>query len=117
MKNRIPIQYGEFYDFPRQIEFQYKGKWYFLRSEFDEEKDDYNDYYHVYLFPFRSEEEIKANPCYWMKLGREHYLGQIPIADLGLDETRRRSMDADALEEWLSARKKESGVSACHFQK
>ena len=110
MTNGIPIQYGEFYDFPRQIEFRHEGNWYFLRSEFDEDKDEYNEYYDVYLFPFRSEEEIKTNPCYWMQLSREHYLGRIPIVEVGLDETRRRSIDADAMEKWLSARKKESGV-------
>jgi hypothetical protein len=110
MTTRIAIQYGEFYDFPRQIEFQFRGEWYFLRSEFNEEKDDYNDYYDVYLFPFRSDEEIKANPCYWMNLSRKDYLGRIPIADLGLDETRRRSIDADAMAKWLSAQKNESRV-------
>ena len=110
MSGRIPIKYGEFYDFPRQVEFQFGGEWYYLSSAFDEEKDDYPDFYDVYLLPFRSEEEIEANPCYWMNLGSEHYLGRIPIGEVGLDETRRRSIDADAIEKWLSARRKESGV-------
>jgi hypothetical protein len=44
----IPITYGEFYDVPRMIRFRLGGKWYFMRSRFDEEKDDYTDFYEVY---------------------------------------------------------------------
>ena len=32
MTDRIPISYGEFYDFPRMIRFQFGKEWYFLRS-------------------------------------------------------------------------------------
>jgi hypothetical protein len=106
--NLIPITYGEFYDVPRMIRFQLGGQWYFLRSPFDEEQDDYIDSYDVYLLPFRSEEEFQANPNYWRELNQASYLGRIPIREVGLDETRRRSIDADAMEQWLSTRKKES---------
>lgn len=108
--NSIPITYGEFYDVPRMIRFQHSGQWYFLRSEFDEEKDDYTDYYEVYLLPFHSEEELKSNPNYWMELNKALHLGRISIREVGLDQTRRRSIDAEAMEKWLSARKKGSGV-------
>jgi hypothetical protein len=33
-------------------------------------------------------------------------LGQIPINGVGLDETRRRSIDGEAFGKWLSSRKK-----------
>jgi hypothetical protein len=110
MMNGIPIIYGEFYDVPRMIRFQVGGQWYFMRSHFDEEKDDYADFYDVYLLPFHSEDEFKSNPNYWMELTKALHLGRIPVGEVGLDETRRRSIDADAMESWLSARKKESGV-------
>ena len=103
MEDRIPITYGEFYDYPRMIRFQYGGEWFFLNSSFDEEKDDYPDVYDVYLLPFRSEEEFEANPYYWMDLSTAVHLGQIPIKEVGLDETRRRSIDASVIEKWLSA--------------
>jgi hypothetical protein len=108
--NTIPITYGEFYDVPRMIQFQFGGQWYFMRSYFDEEKDDYSDYYDVYLLPFRSEDELKANPNYWAELDKAFHLGRIPVREVGLDQTRRRSIDADAMERWLSSRKKESGM-------
>jgi hypothetical protein len=110
MMKTIPISYGEFYDVPRMIRFQLGGQWYFLRSPFDDDKDDYSDFYDVYLLPFHSEDELKSNPHYWKELNKALHLGRIPIAEVGLDQTRRQSIDADAMEKWLSARKKESGV-------
>ncbi len=110
MMNTVPITYGEFYDVPRMIRFQLGDQWYFMRSHFDEEKDDYTDFYEVYLLPFHSEEEFKSTPHYWKELDNAFHLGRIPISEVGLDETRRRSIDAIALGKWLSARKKESGV-------
>ena len=108
--NTIPITYGEFYDVPRMIRFQFGGEWYFMRSYFNEEQDDYNDFYDVYLLPFHSEDEFKSNPNYWMNLSKALHLGRMPVDEVGLDETRRRSINADAMQGWLSARKKEYGV-------
>jgi hypothetical protein len=104
MMERIPIEYGEFYDLPRQITFQSGEEWFLLRSYFDEEKDEYSEVYDVYLLPFRSKDDFEAHPSFWMPLDTAVHLGQIPVAGVGLDETRRRSIDARAIETWLSAR-------------
>jgi hypothetical protein len=106
MTDRITIQYGEFYDFPRMVRFQFRAKWFYLESRFNEEKDDYPDFYEVYLLPFTSEEEFQSNPYYWMNLSKADHLGRISIKGVGLDETRRRSIDARAFETWLLERKK-----------
>jgi hypothetical protein len=105
MADRIPLTYGEFYEFPRMIRFQFEGEWFFLDSPFDVERDDYPDVYNVYLLPFRSEEEVKANPFYWKDLSHAVHLGQLGVTEIGLDETRRRSLDPRVIEPWLSARK------------
>jgi hypothetical protein len=102
MTDRIVFKYGEFYDFPRQITFEFRANWYLLRSEFDDEKDDYANFYDVYLLPFRSEEDFKSNPNFWMD-GTGVHLGEIPITQLKLDKTRRGSFDARAFEEWLAS--------------
>ena len=106
MADKIPFTYGDFYDVPRMIRFQFDGEWYFLRSEFDEEKDEHTDFYDVYRLPFHSEEEINATPYYWMNLGNDAHIGRIPIAEIGLDETRRKSIDGRAFKEWLLVRTK-----------
>src|SRR5258706_8947509 len=102
MANTIPIKYGEFYDFPRQIRFCFEEEWFYLRSAFDEAKDDYPDYYAVYLLPYRSEAEFEANPDYWMDLTNAVHFGRIPIGEIGLDETRRKSIDAHSFQKWLA---------------
>ena len=104
MSNRLSITYGEFYDFPRMIRFQFGPSWYFLRSFFDEEQDDYSDFYDVFLLPFSSEEEFQLNQNYWMELSKATHLGRISISMIGLDETRRKSIDAQAFEKWLATR-------------
>ena len=106
MVDKIPFIYGDFYDVPRMIRFQFEGEWYFLRSEFDEEKDEYNDFYDIYRLPHRTEEEIRADPTYWKNVGKDAHLGRIPIEEIGLDETRRRSIDAHAFKERLFVRNK-----------
>jgi hypothetical protein len=105
MENRIDFSYGEFYDVPRMLSFQYDGRWYLMRSYFDEEQDCYADVYHVYLLPFQNEEELKAHSDFWRKVSQYDHLGQIPISEVGLDPTLRRSLDGDSIQKWLSARK------------
>ena len=56
--DRVPFTYGEFYDYPRMIEFQIGSKWYYLHSEFDEEKDDYPDVFDVYLLPYLEQSNL-----------------------------------------------------------
>ena len=110
--DRLTITYGQFYDFPRMIRFRLGDEWFFLRSEFDDAEDDYRHSYEVYRLPFHSEEEIVSHPDYWMKLGDAEYLGGISIAEVGLDETRRQSIDARAFIEWLSSRAASKGVGS-----
>lgn len=102
--DRLPIKYGEFYDFPRMFRLRLGDEWFFLRSEFDDDEDDYQEAYKVYRLPFHTEEEIESHPDYWMELGNAEYLGEIPIAAVGFDETRRQSIDGRMFVEWLSAR-------------
>ena len=106
------ITYGEFHDSPRMIRFRLGDRWYFLRSEFDDEKDEYDDSYKVYRLPYHSDEEIKSHPNYWMELSDDEYLGRISIAELGFDETRRQSVDGKAFEKWLSTRGANAGIGA-----
>jgi hypothetical protein len=108
--DRLPITYGEFYDFPRMLRFLLESEWFFLRSEFNDDRDDYDDFYRVYRLPFGSEEEIKSHPNYWMELSNAEYLGQISIAEVGFDRTRRQSIDAQAFQKWLSSRSADQGA-------
>ncbi len=102
MPAKIPFKYGEFYDVPRQIRFTLRGRWYFMRSFFKEEKDDYSECYDLYILPFFSEEEIRANPDYWYRLEKARHLGTIPLTAISLDQTRRQSFESFAVEKLCS---------------
>ena len=56
--DRLPISYGEFYDFSKDDPLSLEDDWFFLRSEFNDDKDEYDDSYKAYRLPFRTEEEI-----------------------------------------------------------
>ncbi len=84
LMDRLAITYGEFYDFPRMVRFRLGDEWFFLRSEFDDDQDQYDDFYKVYRLPFRTEEGIKSHPNYWMELSDAEYLGRIPSLRSGL---------------------------------
>jgi hypothetical protein len=104
MPSRIPFSCGDFYDVPRMIQFELGGRWYFLRSYFLAERDDYDDGYEVYLLPHKTAAEIEANPIYWIELSGAVHLGRIPVADVGLDASRRQHLDGEVFERWLSSR-------------
>jgi hypothetical protein len=104
MTDRIPIEYGEYCDFPRQVTIQSGDRWFLLRSYFDDEQDEYSDVYEVYLLPFRSQEDFETHPDFWMPRTTAVPLGQIAVTEVGFDQTRRRSIDARAIETLLSAR-------------
>src|SRR4051812_39893605 len=101
MAEPIPIFYGEFHDWPRMVRFAFEGRWYFLNCPFDDELDDYPDSYEVYRLPFGSEAAFEANPYWWRDLSDAVRLGRVPVAAVGLDETRRRGIDADKFAGWL----------------
>lgn len=103
MIERINIAYGEFYDFPRMLRFQVGDRWYFLRSYFDDQRDDYADVYDVYLLPFRSDTDFESQPTYWVELEGAVHLGQVPVTEIGLDPTRRLSIERAVIESWLNA--------------
>ena len=104
MSDRLSFTYGEFYDFPRMLSFHIDGRWYLLRSFFDEDLDDYSLMYEVYLLPFRTEAEFKTQIEFWRPVSEYKNLGQILISEIGLDQTRRASMNADFIRTWLSER-------------
>lgn len=102
--SRILFTYGEFYDVSRMLRFRLEERWYLLWSVFDESADDYADEYDVYLIPlpFESESDFAAKPRYFQKPVEPEHLGKIAISAIGLDETRRESIDAKSFREWLA---------------
>ncbi len=95
-----PIHYRDFYDLPRIFITSYEGKDYLFDCPFDDELDDYPDSYRVYQLPALSEEEL---PGSWEGLPKlaALYLGEVPVAEVQFDPTKREKIDTVILSDLL----------------
>ena len=99
--SEIPFVYGEFYDFPRMLRFAFGGQWYFLRSYFDEEQDEYEPNFVVYRLSHFTEADLSAGMEFWVNLPGATELGRIALVDVGFDISRRQTISAQAFAQWL----------------
>src|SRR5688572_11269607 len=98
MPKWTPISYREFYDVPRAIVASHGEHTYFFDCPFDEKRDDYGPDYDVYLMPGLSQSELSGS---WQSLRKRatRRLGRVPVSGVRFDETRRREMDLDILDQ------------------
>jgi hypothetical protein len=92
------FQYVEFYDYPRYIVLNHRGKLVLLQSAFDDERDDYPDEYTVYLLPAVAAAQLKAGSWGFLEEVSLNPIGQIPIERVKFDSTRRKKLDASVLD-------------------
>jgi hypothetical protein len=103
MSDMTPIKYMGFYDVPLIFITRHRGETYLFDCPFDEELEDDSDSYKVYILPAVRDEEL---PKDWTTLHTRatRYLGEVPVAGVRFDPTRRKSMDASIIDE-LTARR------------
>jgi hypothetical protein len=103
MRQRTPIKYEGFHDVPRNFIVRYHGQTLLFDCPFDEALDDYHDDYRVFVLPPLRDEEL---PKDWTTLPARAlgFLGQVPIARVMFDQSKRQSIDSAILDE-LIARK------------
>ena len=101
MNEQAPIRYREFWDVPRIFLVPYKGKWFLFDCPFDESMEDFPDSYRVYIIPEPSEEELADS---WDKLHEKatRCSGEVPIAKVHLDPSKRREIDTQVLDELMA---------------
>ena len=96
----IPFKYGNFYDYPRDIVFCIGHNQFRLYCYFDQSTDDYNVYYDLYLLVSCTHEAHEGRGSSFDPLLTPVdfvHLGTIPIVEVGLDVTLRRTLDEDAI--------------------
>jgi len=101
--NWTTIHYREFYDLPRIFITSFQGKKYLFDCPFDDEIDDYPDSYRVYELADVSDEEIKGS-WEWLTARTSAQIGEIPVARIEFDPTKRERINTAALEELLAQR-------------
>lgn len=95
------IRYRGFYDVPRIFVVTAAGATYLFDCPFDDELDDYRDRYAVY----RLSADVIPERGSWDGLpGRGVLLGEVPVAEVRFDPTRRQAMDAAVLDRVAPAR-------------
>lgn len=94
----VRFQYRDFYDVPRLIFVEYRGRFFLLDSGFDEVADEYHDGYDVYLMP---ESVVSHLMDSWEELSSRavRHLGCIPVNSVVLDSTKRDRIDPSVLED------------------
>jgi hypothetical protein len=92
------ISYREFYDVPRAIVVSDGQHTYFFDCPFDQQRDDYASDYDVYIMPSLSPSEMSGS---WVSFPQRavRRLGRVAVGSVRFDETRRREIDLEILEQ------------------
>lgn len=97
MPDKAGIIYSGFYDVPLAFVVRHGGRQYLFWREFDDALDAYPDAYRVFSLPGLSDEAIKSS---WLRIGSlaTAFLGEVPVAEVKFDPTRRKEIESGVLE-------------------
>ena len=97
MDDMTPIAYRDFWDVPRIFVARRRGAVLLFDCAFDEKTEDYPNFYRVYLLPDLRDEDLAGT---WdeLHLKARRSLGEVPIAAVRFDATRRRAVDTSLLD-------------------
>ena len=100
MNHKARISYREFYDVPRMVILTHRGIKLLLDCKFDESLDEYPSAYRVYILPEGLDEMSLVS---WNTLPQRAttYVGDIPIADITFDPSKRAEIDTDVIDSLL----------------
>jgi len=87
----VNIIYSGFWDFPLAFAASYENVQYLFERGWDDELDDYESEYEVYILPNLSEDEIRKD---WaLALEKAKPFGKIPVGHVMFDSTHRLTVD------------------------
>jgi hypothetical protein len=102
MAQMIPFKYGGFWDVPRYLVFEYRDHLLLMRSEFDDELDDYEANYTVFVLPEAVGDSVREGSWEFYKNTPMVEIGQVPVSAVVFDERKREELDASCLDEMIS---------------
>ena len=93
---KISFSYGGFWDVPRTIVCGIRDLTVVLDSPFDDEADDYETDYTVYIVLKPLPAGVAVN---WSTLAAEDSvsIGRLPVSEINFDPTKRKWFDAEPL--------------------
>jgi hypothetical protein len=96
--NSVPFKYAGFWDVPRHLVFAWKGHRVLLESWFDDDLDEYEPQYSIYLLP----EDFEADKNPWRE-SKRRFLGKVDVKSIMFDETKRSWLDPTPLIDLLES--------------
>ena len=96
----VPIIYRDFWDVPRNFIFRIGSNSYYFLCRFDEDKDDYNDTYDVFLIPNIPDKELKNS---WERLEDKalKHLGYVLVKEVGFNNFPGRWYFGEFFKTWF----------------
>lgn len=102
----LPIQYFDFWDFPRSFAVEYQGKLYLFDSYYDDVTNDYTQVFTVYQLPIELPHRLNSVERTQLEnISREHLVhssvevGRILASQIHFDQSRRRFIHSAAFHE------------------
>ena len=102
MTRMVPFKYVGFFDVPRYIVLGYRGQLLFLRSEFDEELDDYESNYSVFILPESVWDSVQDGNWEFYDKTAMTEIGRIPVSAISFGESKRTELDASCLDDLIT---------------
>jgi hypothetical protein len=102
MAKMTPFEYGGYWDVPRYIILSYRNRFLLLRSEFDEELDEYEANYTVFVLPESVGDSVREGNWEFYNKAPMNEIGKIPVSAVVFDQTKRAELDASCLDELIS---------------
>ncbi len=84
----VKILYSGFWDYPLAFTARWEENLYLFVRDFDDDKDEYENHYRVYLMPLWNDEKIEDS---WLRIETQatQYLGEVAVEDVSFDSTHR----------------------------
>ena len=97
MTDWTPIKYRDFWDVPRIFFAEHGGRLYLFDCPFDETGEDYPESYQVFQMPALTDIDYAGS---WADLWRKavRKLGEVPVAAIRFDPTRRKAIGAEVFD-------------------
>lgn len=101
MGTYVDFIYSGFWDRPLGFVVNYHGVQLFFSREFNEQADDYETEYRVYLLPTIAVSEVQES---WQDLRQkaEAYVCSLPMGNIRFDSTFRKSIQTDVLDDVIA---------------
>jgi hypothetical protein len=89
----LPFVYRDFYDVPHGIVVEWRGQFYLLESLFDDQLDDFEPRYSVYMIPREAAQNVEG--ASWVGLHQlGEWVGAVDVAAVEFDPTKRKMLNA-----------------------